>query len=69
MIEIVQGNKDLVKVMDAGPIVPEPTHDYLSDPLLPPPASWAAVARFMAANDDSGFDWDDWKDRMKDGMD
>lgn len=31
----------------------------------PPPGSWAAVARMMAANDDSGFDWDAWKDEMK----
>jgi hypothetical protein len=32
----------------------------------PPPGSWAAVSRMMAANDDSGFDWDAWKDEMKD---
>lgn len=70
MIEIVKGNADFAKVMaDDSPIVPEPKHDYLNDPLLPPPGSWASVARFMAAEDDSGFDWDDWKDRMKDGMD
>lgn len=31
----------------------------------PPPGSWAAVARMMAADDDSGFDWDAWKDEMK----
>lgn len=31
----------------------------------PPPGSWAAVARMMAAGDDSGFDWDAWKDEMK----
>ena len=31
----------------------------------PPPGSWADVARMMAANDDSGFDWDAWKDEMK----
>lgn len=32
----------------------------------PPPGSWADVARIMAENDDSGFDWDAWKDQMKD---
>ena len=31
----------------------------------PPPGSWAAVARMMAQDDDSGFDWDAWKDEMK----
>jgi len=31
----------------------------------PPVGSWASVARMMAANDDSGFDWDAWKDEMK----
>lgn len=29
--------------------------------------SWADVARMMAAGDDSGFDWDAWKDEMKEG--
>lgn len=33
--------------------------------LLPPPGSWADVARIMAEGDDSGFDWDAWKDQMK----
>ena len=28
--------------------------------------TWAATARLMAEGDDSGFDWDEWKDRMKD---
>ena len=32
---------------------------------LPPPGSWADVARLMAMDDDSGFDWDAWKDEMK----
>jgi hypothetical protein len=32
----------------------------------PPVGSWAHVARFMAEDDDSGFDWDAWKDQMKD---
>jgi hypothetical protein len=31
----------------------------------PPPGSWADVARMMAQGDDSGFDWDAWKDQMK----
>ena len=31
----------------------------------PPPGSWASVARMMAQGDDSGFDWDAWKDEMK----
>jgi len=33
----------------------------------PPAGSWASVARMMAAGDDSDFDWDAWKDQMKDG--
>lgn len=32
----------------------------------PPPGSWADIARIMAEGDDSGFDWDAWKDQMKD---
>ncbi len=36
-------------------------------PAQPAPGSWADVARMMAAGDDSGFDWDAWKDQMKDG--
>lgn len=33
----------------------------------PPAGSWAEVAQMMAASDpDSGFDWDAWKDEMKD---
>ena len=31
----------------------------------PPAGSWADVARMMASDDDSGFDWDAWKDQMK----
>jgi hypothetical protein len=34
-------------------------------PTEPPAGSWAAVARIMAQDDDSGFDWDAWKDEMK----
>ena len=32
----------------------------------PQPGSWAATARMMAQSDTSGFDWDSWKDQMKD---
>ena len=31
----------------------------------PQPGTWAATARLMAQGDDSGFDWDAWKDEMK----
>ncbi len=31
----------------------------------PPPGTWAATARMMARGDDSGFDWDMWKEEMK----
>ena len=31
----------------------------------PPAGSWASVAFLMAKDDDSGFDWDEWKDEMK----
>lgn len=34
-------------------------------PNLPPPGSWAETARFMASIDPD-FDWDRWKDEMKD---
>ena len=33
----------------------------------PQPGTWAHTARMMAAGDDSGFDWDAWKDQMKEG--
>jgi hypothetical protein len=32
---------------------------------LPPAGTWASVAFLMAQGDDSGFDWDAWKDEMK----
>jgi hypothetical protein len=35
------------------------------DERQPPRGSWADVARMMAQGDDSGFDWDAWKDEMK----
>jgi hypothetical protein len=41
--------------------------DQQNDIHQPPPGSWADVARMMAAGDDSGFDWDAWKDEMKEG--
>jgi hypothetical protein len=43
------------------------TDDELWASLLtqPPPGSWADMARIMAQDDDSGFDWDAWKDEMK----
>ncbi len=31
----------------------------------PPPGSWADIARMMSQGDDSGFDWDAWKDEQK----
>jgi len=31
----------------------------------PPPGSWAETAWLMAQEDDDGFDWDLWKDEMK----
>lgn len=34
-------------------------------PSEPPAGTWAATARMMAQGDDSGFDWDAWKDEMK----
>lgn len=33
----------------------------------PPINTWAAVARLMAQDDDSDFDWDAWKDNAKIG--
>ena len=33
----------------------------------PPAGTWAATARMMAKGDNSGFDWDAWKDQMKEG--
>ena len=35
-------------------------------PRDPPAGTWAATARIMSQGDDSGFDWDAWKDEMKD---
>ena len=36
-----------------------------ASPTKPPAGSWAATARMMAQGDDSGFDWDGWKEEMK----
>lgn len=36
-----------------------------ASPTKPPAGSWAATARMMAQGDDSGFDWDQWKEEMK----
>lgn len=47
-------------------IPPLPGTEHASDDVRqPPPGSWAEVARVMAQGDDSGFDWDAWKDEMK----
>ena len=35
------------------------------EPPGPQPGTWAFTARMMAAGDNSGFDWDAWKDEMK----
>jgi hypothetical protein len=44
----------------------KPLPEHKPKPSMEPPAgSWAAVARMMAQGDDSGFDWDQWKDEMK----
>lgn len=34
-------------------------------PRGPEPGTWAATARMMAAGDTSGFNWDAWKEQMK----
>jgi hypothetical protein len=34
----------------------------------PPVGTWASVARMMSQGDDSGFDWDRWKDEMKEAQ-
>lgn len=45
----------------------EPQPKPEPDPNAPPAGSWAETARMMAQDDDSGFDWDAWKDQMKEG--
>jgi hypothetical protein len=41
------------------------TSGYNREVSEPPVGSWASVARIMAEGDTSGFDWDAWKDQMK----
>ena len=43
----------------------KPTEKPAPSTVEPPACSWAAVASMMAQGDDSGFDWDAWKDQMK----
>ena len=50
--------KDLEAIRDAFRPVPV-------DPCEPKPGTWAWTARMMARGDNSGFDWDAWKDEMK----
>ena len=61
---------DRKKELENKPSEAEPT-DKWGRPLYttyePPAGSWAATARMMAQNDDSGFDWDAWKNQMKEG--
>lgn len=49
----------------------EAAQDFRADrqgTMLPPPGSWAETARMMAqAFPDDDFDWDRWKDEMKEG--
>lgn len=45
--------------------VVENSTDEFEIPREPPLGSWASIARIMAEGDDSGFDWDAWKDEMK----
>lgn len=40
--------------------------EKITIPTQPPLGSWASVARIMAEEfPDDGFDWDAWKDEMK----
>ncbi len=47
--------------------IPEENMDGEDHRYMPAPGTWADVARIMAEGDDSGFDWDAWKDEMKEG--
>ena len=49
---------------DGGNLSDEPRHFPMQDS-GPQPGTWAYTARAMASMDDSGFDWDAWKDEMK----
>ena len=45
--------------------MPDPEMDE-EGPMLPPPGSWADVAREMSKMfPDDDIDWDAWKDEMK----
>jgi hypothetical protein len=49
-----------------GSVVDLPAPVVAPEPAPEPPAgSWASTARAMARDDDSGTDWDAWKDEMK----
>ena len=43
----------------------EPEHFPMQDS-GPQPGTWAHTAKLMSSMDDDGFDWDAWKDEMKD---
>jgi hypothetical protein len=51
----------------------QPNEAPKNDDRLPPPGSWADVARIMASGptdpDEPPVDWDAWKDEMKDRED
>jgi hypothetical protein len=44
----------------------DPKNEAATTPIQPEPGTWASIARIMSQGDDSGFDWDAWKDEMKD---
>jgi hypothetical protein len=46
----------------------KPKDEQRPEDRLPPPGSWADVARIMAMTDDPNdpVDWDTWKEEMKD---
>lgn len=48
------------------PMDPEERERIEREARQPQPGTWAATAALMAEGDDSGFDWDAWKDEMKD---
>jgi len=64
--EVVQTGLD-DETADPGecPLWVEPVVEPVEDN-GPAIGTWAFTARMMAEGDDSGFDWDAWKDEMKD---
>ena len=58
---VIIANEKAVKAEPAR-VEPQSWHP-LSDALRA--GTFAATARLMAQGDDSGFDWDAWKDEMK----